>query len=101
MVAYTIMAANTHLSGIANGCFFNLGARLARYTGNTTYSDWAEDTWDWMVKVGFLNNDTYAIYDGADVSNNCTQINKAEFSYNNAVWTLGAAYMYNRVRLLS
>ncbi|ETR98201.1 putative glycosyl hydrolase [Trichoderma reesei RUT C-30] len=85
----------SYKNSIANGCFFNLGARLARYTGNTTYSDWAEKTWDWMISVGFLNKDNYAIYDGADVSNNCTQINKAEFSYNNAVWTLGAAYMYN------
>lgn len=84
--------------GIANGCFFNLGARLARYTNNATYSDWAEKTWNWLAAVGFLDSDTYAIYDGADVSNNCTQINKAEFSYNNAVWVLGAAYMYNHVR---
>ncbi|UKZ74986.1 hypothetical protein TrVFT333_002657 [Trichoderma virens FT-333] len=45
--------------------------------------------------IGFLDNSTYAIYDGADVSNNCTQINKAEFSYNSAVWVLGTAYMYN------
>ncbi|KAH0530979.1 hypothetical protein TsFJ059_005543 [Trichoderma semiorbis] len=85
----------SYKNSIANGCFFNLGARLARYTGNKTYSDWADNTWDWMTKIGFLDNDTYAIYDGADVSNNCTEINKAEFSYNSAVFVLGTAYMYN------
>jgi mannan endo-1,6-alpha-mannosidase len=45
-----------------------------------------------------LDAETYAIYDGADVAVNCTDINKAEFSYNSAVWLLGAAYMWNHVR---
>lgn len=81
--------------GIANGCFFNIGARLARYTKNETYAKWAEDTWDWMEGVGYISSQNDAIYDGAHVETNCTDINKAEFSYNNAVFTLGAAYMYN------
>ncbi|KAK5992176.1 Mannan endo-1,6-alpha-mannosidase DCW1 [Cladobotryum mycophilum] len=82
-------------NSIANGCFFNLGARLARYSGNKTYADWAEKTWDWLEGVGFLDPKTYAIYDGAHIETNCTDINKAEFSYNNAVWALGAAFMFN------
>lgn len=40
----------------------------------------------------------YNIYDGAHVETNCTDINKAQFSYNNAVFLLGAAHMYNFVR---
>jgi mannan endo-1,6-alpha-mannosidase len=48
-----------------------------------------------MEQIGFISNKTDAIYDGAHVETNCTDINKAEFSYNNAVFTLGAAYMYN------
>lgn len=86
--------------GIANGCFFNLGARLARYTGNTTYSDWAVKTWDWMETIGFIDNSTYAIYDGANIADDCKDINKAEFSYNNGVFALGAAFMYNYVSRL-
>ncbi|KAK3685895.1 glycoside hydrolase family 76 protein [Podospora appendiculata] len=81
-------------NSIANGCFFNLGARLARYTGNQTYADWAEKTWVWMRSVGFMD-DNYNIYDGGHVEHNCTDINKAQFSYNNGVYLLGAAYMYN------
>ncbi|KAK4148008.1 glycoside hydrolase [Dichotomopilus funicola] len=81
-------------NSIANGCFFNLGARLARYTGNQSYADWAEKTWDWVRSVGFMD-DQYKIYDGAHVGKNCTDTNKAQFSYNNAVYILGAAYMYN------
>lgn len=87
----------THTSpGIANGCFFNLGARLARYTGNQTYADWAEKTWDWTEGVGFMD-EKYNIYDGAHVGHNCTDINRAQFSYNVGVFLLGAAYMYNYV----
>ncbi|KAI1158761.1 glycoside hydrolase family 76 protein [Nemania serpens] len=81
-------------NSIANGIFFNLGARLARYTNNQTYADVAEATWDWVVDVGFMDKD-YNIYDGAHVGTNCTDINRAQFSYNNGVFILGAAYMYN------
>ncbi|KAI8656577.1 hypothetical protein LRP88_11878 [Fusarium phalaenopsidis] len=82
-------------NSIANGCFFNLGARLARYTGNTTYADWAEKTWEWVEGVGFLDPTSYKIYDGAHVGTNCTDINKAQFSYNAGVYLQGAAFMYN------
>ncbi|KAF7556769.1 hypothetical protein G7046_g6214 [Stylonectria norvegica] len=82
-------------NSIANGCFFNLGARLARYTGNKTYADWAEKTWDWVEGVGLLDVSNYNIYDGAHVETNCTDINKAQFSYNNGVYLQGAAFMYN------
>ncbi|KAH8171289.1 glycosyl hydrolase family 76 domain-containing protein [Sarocladium implicatum] len=82
-------------NSIANGCFFNIGARLARYTKNETYAKYAEQTWDWMEGVGLMSSTNDAVYDGAHVETNCTDINKAEFSYNNAIFTLGAAYMYN------
>lgn len=81
---------------IANGIFFNLGARLARYTKNTTYSDWAEKTWDWLEGVGFMDPE-YNIYDGGHVDKNCTDVYKAQFSYNAAVMMQGAAFMYNFV----
>jgi len=84
-------------NSIANGIFFNMGARLARYTENTTYSDWAVTTWDWMVKVGFLTAD-FDIYDGAHTDLDCKDIAKAQFSYNAAVFMQGAAFMYNIVR---
>ncbi|KAI1121391.1 glycoside hydrolase family 76 protein [Nemania abortiva] len=81
-------------NSIANGIFFNLGARLARYTNNATYAKYAEDTWDWVVNVGLMDSN-YNIFDGAHVEKNCTDINRAQFSYNNGVFILGAAYMYN------
>lgn len=81
-------------NSIANGCFFNIGARLARYTDNATYAEWAERTWDWIQGVGYMDAQ-YNIYDGAHVESNCTDINKAQFSYNSGVWLLGAAFMWN------
>ncbi|PFH55576.1 hypothetical protein XA68_18021 [Ophiocordyceps unilateralis] len=82
-------------NSIANGCFFNMASRLYRFTGNESYATWAVDTWDWMERVGFLDKETYAIYDGAHTHSACTDLNKAQFSYNNGVFAQGAAFMYN------
>jgi mannan endo-1,6-alpha-mannosidase len=84
---------------IANGCFFNLGARLARYTNNDTYAKHAEDTWNWLWGVKYIDHESWIVYDGAHVEKNCTDINPAAFSYNAAVLTQGAAFMYNYVRM--
>jgi mannan endo-1,6-alpha-mannosidase len=37
------------------------------------------------------------VYDGGHVEKNCTDINKATFSYNAAILLQGAAFMYNYV----
>lgn len=84
-------------NSIANGCFFNLGARLYRFTGNQTYLNWAIKTWGWMEKVGFLDTTTYAIYDGAHTTHDCKDLNPAQFSYNNGIFAQGAAFLYNAV----
>lgn len=79
---------------ISNGCFFNLGARLAKYTGNDTYAFWAEKAWDWTARIGLIDHD-YNIFDGSDDLLNCSEINHVQYSYNAGVWLLGAANMYN------
>lgn len=50
-----------------------------------------------MRDVGFMD-DAYNIYDGAHVEQNCTDINRIQWSYNSAVYLHGAAHMYNHVR---
>jgi mannan endo-1,6-alpha-mannosidase len=47
---------------ISNGCFFQLAARLARYTKNETYADWAEKTYDWMSKSPLISKG-YEVFD--------------------------------------
>lgn len=79
---------------ISNGCFFNLGARLALYTGNQTYADWAEKSWQWMYGRGLIS-DSYQIYDGTDDTDNCGSINGNQWSYNAGILLNGAAAMYN------
>ncbi|KAJ2896574.1 hypothetical protein MKZ38_005430 [Zalerion maritima] len=79
---------------IANGCYFNIGARLARYTDNSTYSELAEDTWNWIAGVDYIDEE-WNVFDGGHVDKNCTDVFKAQFSYNAGVLLQGAAYMYN------
>ncbi|KAM5354867.1 hypothetical protein ACJ41O_001513 [Fusarium nematophilum] len=88
-------AGYNYKNTIANGCFFNLGARLARYTGNDTYAKFAEETWDWLWGVGYIDPESWLVYDGGHVEHNCTDINKLTFSYNAAIMLQGSAFMYN------
>ncbi len=83
---------------IANGIFFNLGARLARYTQNDSYAEWAVKTYDWIAERGYIDED-WNVYDGAHIGDdNCSSVVKVQFSYNAAVILQGAAFMYNYVR---
>ncbi|KAJ5579544.1 CAZyme family GH76 [Penicillium hispanicum] len=85
----------TYKNTISTGGFFNLAARLAKYTGNQTYLEWAERAWDWTENVGFMTPE-YHFWDGASDLTNCTETNKIEWTYNNGVYLLGAANMYNK-----
>lgn len=79
---------------ISNGCFFNMGSRLAVYTGNQTYADWADRMWDWCSAIGLMN-DQYYFYDGSDDNLNCTQLDHLQWTYNAGTFLVGAANMYN------
>ncbi|KAK6952071.1 hypothetical protein Daesc_006600 [Daldinia eschscholtzii] len=79
-------------NSISQACFFNIAARLALYTGNSTYADWAVRTWDWMVNVKFID-ENYRVYDGAHTGDNCTTLTPYQFSYNVGAFLLGSAAM--------
>ncbi len=91
---FTFNNGYNYKNSISNGCFFNLAARLAKYTGNETYAQWAEKAWDWTASIGLLDNNYY-VYDGSDDTINCTQINHIQWTYNAGAFLLGAANMYN------
>lgn len=84
---------------VSNGCFFQLGARLARYTGNDTYAQWAEKAYEWTETIGLLSKE-YKVFDGSDSNLNCSELNHIQWSYNAGLYMAGAAYMYNYVRLV-
>ncbi|KAI1842262.1 hypothetical protein JX266_011547 [Neoarthrinium moseri] len=91
---FTFNNGYDYKNSVSNGCFFNLASRLARYTGNTTYADWADNVWNWMSDVGFIDND-YNIYDGASDTDGCTEIDKSQWTYNAGMFLEGSAAMYS------
>lgn len=85
---------------ISNGCFFNIAARLARYTGNETYANWAEKIYDWQVSTGMIptEGDTEGdVYDGRHAleGGGCGNIDKIQWSYNAGIYLHGLANLYN------
>lgn len=84
-------------NSISNGGLFQLAARLARYTNNATYAEWAEKIWDWSASVPLLSNSTWNVADSTDVDNGCTTQGNNQWTYNYGAYLAGAAYMYNYV----
>ena len=93
---FTFNNGYDYKNSISNGGFFQLAARLARYTGNQTYADWAEKSYDWILTTPLFTSD-YLIYDGAQIENNCTVADKLQWTYNVGTYLMGAANMYNFV----
>ncbi|KAI1764233.1 glycoside hydrolase family 76 protein [Hypoxylon sp. FL1150] len=90
---FTFSDGYDYVSAGANIEFFNLAAQLAWVTNNETYSDAASDTYDLLVDIGFVT-DKFQVYDGAQVDD-CSAINKIQYSYTAAMLLQGSAYMYN------
>ncbi|TWU76435.1 hypothetical protein ED733_006997 [Metarhizium rileyi] len=94
---WQILASNPngmkYKNTVSNGGFFQLAARLARATGNSTYLDWAEKIWDWNAGVGLIDSKSYRVYDGAGIDSNCKDTNKKSFSYTTGIFLYGAAIM--------
>jgi mannan endo-1,6-alpha-mannosidase len=85
-------------NAISNGAFFQIGARLARYTQNDTYASWAEKTWEWVLQSPIIEGDEnsgYTIWDGVNIPGGCTKVNKGRFSYNWGTFITGSAYLYS------
>jgi mannan endo-1,6-alpha-mannosidase len=82
-------------NAISNGCAFGLGARLARYTGEQKYADWSVKLYDWTKKVGLIT-DKFEVFDGTDDKTNCAKVSdETQWTYNNAMFLHGSAYMYD------
>nr|OQO17197.1 hypothetical protein B0A51_17905 [Rachicladosporium sp. CCFEE 5018] len=87
----------------SNGNFFQLASRLAHFTGNQTYSNWASQTLQWSIKVGLAfsqdeNNSTLragTVFDGTDVSTGCTEINRIQWTAALGTYLAGAAFGFN------
>ena len=86
-------------NAISNGGNFQLSARLAYVTGNSTYADWANTVYDWMESSALMQTDSSSgllyIWDNTDTTNNCTDQTRFVWTYNYGTLLAGAAYMYN------
>jgi mannan endo-1,6-alpha-mannosidase len=60
-------------NSVSNGAFFQLSARLARFTGNETYLQWAEKVYEWSTVIGLIDEE-FRVYDGGDDLKNCTEL---------------------------
>ncbi|KAI9147489.1 Mannan endo-1,6-alpha-mannosidase DFG5 [Paramyrothecium foliicola] len=80
---------------ISNGCFFNIAARLARYTGNSTYAEWAGRIFQWQLDTELILPDG-SVRDGITIrGNDCSDMDVIEWSYNAGIYLGGVAVMYN------
>ena len=91
----------TTKNAISNGGLFQLSARLARFTNNHTYSDWAERIWDWSATTPLLIESGWTIADTTSCLSQCTDHGDFQWSYNYGTYISGAAYMYNYVWCIS
>lgn len=89
-------------SSRANGLLFNLAARLARYTGEKKYTDWAVKIWNWLEETGLID-ESYVVYTSFGETDNCHYHVFSSFdqqwSHDNALLTEGSAYLYSAVSL--
>ncbi|EGS18119.1 mannan endo-1,6-alpha-mannosidase DCW1-like protein [Thermochaetoides thermophila DSM 1495] len=94
---FSFNAGYNYKNSISNGCFFNIAARLARYTGNQTYAEWAARIWAWEEAIGLITSD-YQVHDGVHINTNdntCSQTDTNQWTYNAGIFLHGAAVMYN------
>ncbi|KAJ5301260.1 hypothetical protein PENANT_c023G09596 [Penicillium antarcticum] len=82
-------------NSISNGGLFQLSARLARYTGDAIYLQWANKIWDWSVSSPLLSNTTWNVADSTNVDDDCATQGNTQWTYNYGTYLMGAAYMYN------
>ena len=95
---FTFNKGYDYKNAASQATFFLLAARLAKYTNNSTYVDWAGKAYDWTSKVGLINND-FKVYDGVQTAENCSDVDRIEWSYNSAAFMYGSAVLYNHVSL--
>lgn len=94
---YSFNAGYNLKNTISNGGNFQVAARLAHFTGNQSYADWATMMWDWMEASPLFqfHDDILYIWDNTDVNNNCSDVTHLAWTYNYGTMMIGAAYLYS------
>jgi mannan endo-1,6-alpha-mannosidase len=95
---FTFNSGYNYKDSYSNGNFFLLSARLAKFTGNTTYSHYADKVFKWSRDSGLVG-DNYEVYDGIEAQRSCGNVSRIRYSATQGIYTEGAALMYNMVSL--
>ncbi len=90
---YPTTVGYTYKNSLSNGDFMQLAARLAVYTGNQTYTKWAEKTSTWSLDVGLIEQKSFDVFDGASTSDDCKNINRMLWTGNVGTYISGNAYL--------
>lgn len=85
-------AGYDYKNSISNGLYFQLGARLAKFTGSAAYITEAEQVFEWVQSVRLID-DKYNVYDGTDDTKACTSVDHDQWSYNVGVYLYGSAVL--------
>lgn len=96
---FSFNAGYAYKDSTSNGNFFLLSARLARFTGNETYSQWASKSYSWAKDVSLISEEGQ-VFDGTDVNEKCQDFNRLQMTRTAATYIEGAAIMYNLVSFL-
>ncbi|KAK5087235.1 hypothetical protein LTR05_004406 [Lithohypha guttulata] len=95
---FAVNAGYNLKNAVSNGGNFQLAARLAYVTGNSSYADWANKVYDWMAQSKLMQVDDATgilyIWDNTDTNNNCIDQTNYVWTYNYGIMLAGAAYMY-------
>lgn len=88
----------TMKNSVSNGGFFMLAARIAWFTQQDKYAEWAEKVWDWSTSVNLVNNKTWEVADSVSQAkgggDGCSLPDHMRWTYNYGTYLSGAAYMY-------
>lgn len=80
-------------NSMSNGFFMQLAARLARFTGNSTYPSWAQQTYEWSLDAGLVQNGSATlVYDGLFVDSNCA-IDNDQWTANLGTYLAAASFL--------
>jgi mannan endo-1,6-alpha-mannosidase len=91
---FTFNKGYDYKNSFANGNFFLLSARLAKFTGNATYSQYADKVFKWSRDIKLVD-ENYAVYDGTRATTKCSPVSQILWTNNHGIYTEGAALMYN------
>lgn len=77
---FSFNAGYDYKNSLSNGNFMQLAARLAKFTGNQTYNDWAQKASKWSLDIGLVDDKSFSVYDGTNVQQKCSNTNQIQWT---------------------